>query len=78
MKAAPPALALSSINRGANLGVETMFSGCVGAAMTSLLPGLPWIALSHTFSDRKACAGTPRVDGAQLRNGRRCVDAHFV
>jgi 5'-nucleotidase len=65
MKAAPPTLALSGINRGANLGVETMFSGSVGAAMTGLLPGLPSIALSHTFSDRKACAGTPRVNGAR-------------
>jgi 5'-nucleotidase len=65
MKTAPPTLALSGINRGANLGVETMFSGSVGAAMTGLLPGLPSIALSHTFSDRKACAGTPRVNGAR-------------
>jgi 5'-nucleotidase len=56
---------LSGINPGANLGVETMFSGSVGAAMTDLLPGLPSIALSHTFSDRKACAGAPRVNGAR-------------
>jgi 5'-nucleotidase len=47
-----PALVLSGINRGANLGVETMFSGTVGAAMTGLLLGLPSIALSQTFRDR--------------------------
>ncbi|WP_250509104.1 5'/3'-nucleotidase SurE [Caballeronia sp. GACF4] len=52
MKDAPPDLVLSGINRGANLGVETMFSGTVGAAMTGLLLGLPSIALSQTFSDR--------------------------
>jgi 5'-nucleotidase len=53
MKDAPPTLVLSGINRGANLGVETMFSGTVGAAMTGLLLGLPSIALSQTFSDRE-------------------------
>ena len=53
MRAAPPTLILSGINRGANLGVETMFSGTVGAAMTGLLLGLPSIALSQTFRDRE-------------------------
>ncbi|WP_025824113.1 5'/3'-nucleotidase SurE [Asaia astilbis] len=47
---APPSLVLSGINRGANLGVETVFSGTVGAAMTAMLLGLPAIALSQTFS----------------------------
>jgi 5'-nucleotidase len=51
MRDAPPALVLSGINRGANLGVETMFSGTVGAAMTGLLLGLPSIAMSQTFRD---------------------------
>ncbi|MCG7403638.1 MULTISPECIES: 5'/3'-nucleotidase SurE [Caballeronia] len=53
MKDAPPTLVLSGINRGANLGVETMFSGTVGAAMTGLLLGLPSIALSQAFTDRE-------------------------
>lgn len=53
MKDAAPTLVLSGINRGANLGVETMFSGTVGAAMTGLLLGLPSIALSQTFTDRE-------------------------
>ncbi|RKP46212.1 5'/3'-nucleotidase SurE [Pararobbsia silviterrae] len=48
---APPTLILSGINRGGNLGVETMFSGTVGAAMTGLLLGLPSIALSQTYRD---------------------------
>ncbi len=52
MKAAPPTLVLSGINRGTNLGVETMFSGTVGAAMTGLLLSLPSIALCKTFSGR--------------------------
>jgi 5'-nucleotidase len=49
---APPDLILSGINRGANLGVETVFSGTVGAAMTGMLLGVPSIALSQMFSKR--------------------------
>jgi 5'-nucleotidase len=50
----PPTLVLSGINRGANLGVETVFSGTVGAAMTGMLLGIPSIALSQAFTDREA------------------------
>jgi 5'-nucleotidase len=49
-----PDLILSGVNRGANLGVETVFSGTVGAAMTGMLFGLPSIALSQTFTDAAA------------------------
>jgi len=49
-----PDLILSGINRGANLGMETVFSGTVGAAMTGLLLGIPSIALSQAYSDRNA------------------------
>lgn len=49
-----PDMILSGINRGANLGVETVFSGTVGAAMTGMLLGVPSIALSQAFSDRDA------------------------
>ncbi len=49
-----PDLILSGVNRGANLGTETVFSGTVGAAMTALLFGIPSIALSQGFTDRSA------------------------
>lgn len=49
----PPALVLAGVNRGANLGVETVFSGTVGAAMAGMLLGLPSIALSQVFNDRE-------------------------
>jgi 5'-nucleotidase len=49
-----PDLILSGINRGANLGIETVFSGTVGAAMTGLLLGIPSMALSQAFSNRNA------------------------
>jgi 5'-nucleotidase len=54
MGEAKPDLILSGINRGANLGVETVFSGTVGAAMMGLLLGFPAMALSQAFSDRDA------------------------
>jgi 5'-nucleotidase len=54
MVSARPDLILSGINRGANLGIETVFSGTVGAAMTGMLLGIPSMALSQAFSDRSA------------------------
>jgi 5'-nucleotidase len=48
MTGAPPQLLLSGVNRGANLGIETVFSGTVGGAMTGMMLGIPSIALSQT------------------------------
>jgi 5'-nucleotidase len=50
MGSTPPDLVLSGINRGANLGVETVFSGTVGGAMTGMMLGIPSIALSQVFT----------------------------
>jgi 5'-nucleotidase len=49
----PPSLILSGVNRGANLGIETVFSGTVGGAMTGMMLGIPSIALSQAFTDRE-------------------------
>lgn len=54
MRDAPPDLVLSGVNRGGNLGMETVFSGTVGAAMTGMLLGIRSIALSQVFTDRYA------------------------
>jgi 5'-nucleotidase len=48
----PPELVLSGVNRGLNLGLETVFSGTVGGAMTAMMLGVPAIALSQAFIDR--------------------------
>jgi 5'-nucleotidase len=53
MKDAPPQLMLSGVNRGVNLGIETVFSGTVGGAMTAMMLGVPAIALSQAFTDRR-------------------------
>jgi 5'-nucleotidase len=54
MASGTPDLILSGINRGTNLGIETVFSGTVGAAMAGMLLGIPSMALSQAFSDRNA------------------------
>jgi 5'-nucleotidase len=48
----PPDLVLSGVNRGGNLGMETVFSGTVGGAMTAMLVGVKAIALSQVWTDR--------------------------
>ena len=52
MKDCPPQLVLSGVNRGLNLGLETVFSGTVGGAMTAMMLGVPAIALSQAFVQR--------------------------
>jgi len=52
MAANPPQLCLSGVNRGANLGIENVFSGTVGGAMTAMMLGVPAIALSQEYADR--------------------------
>lgn len=48
-----PDLVLSGVNRGSNLGTETIFSGTVGAAMTATLLGFRSIAMSQTYIGRE-------------------------
>ncbi len=51
MGPARPQLLLSGVNRGANLGIETVFSGTIGGAMTGMMLGVPSIALSQAWTD---------------------------
>jgi 5'-nucleotidase len=65
LKDALPELVLSGVNRGANLGLETVYSGTVGAAMTALMYGVKSIALSQAFIDRASVPWeNARVHGA--------------
>nr|WP_321984326.1 5'/3'-nucleotidase SurE [uncultured Lichenicoccus sp.] len=86
MRDAAPDMILSGVNRGANLGVETVFSGTVGAAMTGLLLGVPSIALSQAFEDRDAVpwptaaalAGPAiRRLGGLAWSGSACLNVNF-
>ena len=46
LAAEPPALVVSGINKGANLGDDVTYSGTVSAAMEGTLLGIPSIAIS--------------------------------
>ena len=71
MRDAAPDLILSGVNRGANLGMETVFSGTVGGAMTGMMLGIPSVALSQAWTDRKNVPwDTARSLGASVV--RRC------
>ncbi len=66
MKDNPPELVLSGVNRGLNLGMETVFSGTVGGAMTAMMLGVPALALSQAFKDRNNVPwDTSRTLGAE-------------
>lgn len=51
---APPALVVSGINRGANLGQDVVYSGTVAAAREAALSGIPAIASSRLGSASSA------------------------
>ena len=62
-----PQLILSGVNRGLNLGTETVFSGTVGGAMTGMMLGIPSIALSQSYKDRSNVPwDTARTLGARV------------
>jgi 5'-nucleotidase len=66
LKDTPPQLVLSGVNRGLNLGMETVFSGTVGGAMTAMMLGVPALALSQAFTRRDAVPwDTARTLGAE-------------
>lgn len=50
MKATPPDLILSGVNRGANLAEDVTYSGTVSAAMEGALAGVRSIALSQGYA----------------------------
>ena len=86
MKDAAPQLVLSGVNRGLNLGMETVFSGTVGGAMTAMMLGVPAIALSQAFSDRTNVpwdtartlgAGTVRQLLAMGWDEQACINVNF-
>ena len=49
----PPDMVISGINHGANLGDDLMYSGTVSAAREAARYGIPAIAVSQNYEDRK-------------------------
>jgi 5'-nucleotidase len=68
----PPALCVSGLNRGPNVGVNVFYSGTVGAALEAAANGVPAVAVSREFgealSDEDAARlARPLVAGAARR-----------
>lgn len=47
----PPAIVVSGINKGANLGEDVFYSGTVAAAREASLYGIPGVAVSTVYKD---------------------------
>lgn len=70
----PPALIVSGINRGANLGPDVTYSGTVAAAIEGTLLGIPSLAISQAGEDNHmdyaaAAAFTARLARLVLSRG---------
>ena len=48
-----PDIVMSGVNRGANLGEDVHYSGTVAAAMEGALMGIPSIAFSQEYDDKR-------------------------
>jgi 5'-nucleotidase len=67
MKGRPPDLVISGVNRGANLADDIAYSGTVSGAMTSILCGIPAVALSQAYRRQAETPwNTARTYGAEL------------
>ena len=68
-----PALIVSGINRGVNLGDDVMYSGTVSAALEGTILGIPSMAVSQegqdTFRFQTGARYAARVADQVLRNG---------
>ena len=49
----PPDIVVSGINSGANLGTDVLYSGTVSAAIEGAIAGLPSIAVSLVFDEKR-------------------------
>ena len=69
----PPAIVVSGINKGVNLGDDVMYSGTVSAAMEGTILGVPSLAVSQeggeTFRFDVGARYATRVAGLVVRQG---------
>jgi 5'-nucleotidase len=74
--AAPPALIVSGINKGYNLGDDVTYSGTVSGALEGALLGIPSIAVSQerasgVYDFRHAAAAAAKIAGMVLNGDLR-------
>ena len=60
-----PDITISGMNTGANVGINILYSGTVGAAMESAFLGVPAIAVSQHLVDRSATCYTRAAEIAR-------------
>ena len=63
----PPELVISGINRGANLGINVLYSGTVSAAIEGVLLGVPSLAVSLAALDQGDFTPAARFVGHFLK-----------
>src|SRR5262249_17196307 len=64
----PPALVISGINHGYNLGADVFYSGTVAAAVEGAIRGVPAFAISRSVREPD-CSGAARFPPAPPRAG---------
>lgn len=62
-----PALVLSGINHGPNLGEDVLYSGTVSAAMEAVVLGIPGVAISFAGRDEHLLSGYRDLVAALVR-----------
>jgi 5'-nucleotidase len=83
-EAGPPDLTVSGMNIGANVGINVIYSGTVGAAVESAFLGVPAIAISIHYADRsrihfaRAAAIARAVIDRILKSDEGGLEAHTV
>jgi 5'-nucleotidase len=65
----PPALVVSGVNRGLNVGEDILYSGTVAAASEAALQGLPAIAVSARADYKSAAEVAARIAARVLEEG---------
>ncbi|MHC4251798.1 MAG: 5'/3'-nucleotidase SurE [Planctomycetota bacterium] len=58
---APPAICVSGVNRGPNVGVNVFYSGTVGAALEAVVNGVPGVAVSKEHGDALSLGEAARL-----------------
>lgn len=76
----PPALCVSGLNVGPNVGVNVFYSGTVGAALEAAVNGVQAVAVSKEFGERLSLNAAARVIAPVIRRllENRLPDWHIL
>ncbi len=63
----PPALCVSGLNKGPNVGVNLLYSGTVGAALEAVINSVPAVAVSKEFGEELSLKDAARLAAPILK-----------